>query len=173
MKKLSIFTILILLIAAFAWAADTTYGPKFYRTDGGDKAVVADGGEMKVESGGTLTLDTGSTLNAYGGSVISGLTAAYVVTSHAITTNEDWVMSATEEKATYLIVSGGTGGDVTVNVKGTATSGQRFVVRNASNNSVLVLKSGATGVTIASGKTAAVFGYAATDYYRETADATH
>lgn len=36
--------------------ADATYQPKTYRTDGGDKHVIADGGEMDVESGGALKL---------------------------------------------------------------------------------------------------------------------
>jgi hypothetical protein len=40
--------------------ADTTYGPKTYRTSGGDKHVIASGGTLSVESGGTLALDNGS-----------------------------------------------------------------------------------------------------------------
>ena len=33
---------------------DTTYGPKVFRDSGGNRQVVASGGEIKVESGGTL-----------------------------------------------------------------------------------------------------------------------
>src|SRR5262245_33821205 len=36
--------------------ADATYQPKVYRTNGGDKQVVASGGELDVESGGALKL---------------------------------------------------------------------------------------------------------------------
>jgi hypothetical protein len=36
--------------------ADETYMPKVYKTDGGDKQVIADGGEMDVESGGALKI---------------------------------------------------------------------------------------------------------------------
>ncbi len=35
---------------------DSTYQPKTYRTNGGDKFVVASGGEIDVESGGSLKL---------------------------------------------------------------------------------------------------------------------
>lgn len=35
---------------------DTTYQPKVYKTSGGDKLVVASGGEVDVESGGALKL---------------------------------------------------------------------------------------------------------------------
>lgn len=34
--------------------ADATYQPKVYRTNGGDKQVVASGGTLEVESGGKL-----------------------------------------------------------------------------------------------------------------------
>lgn len=36
--------------------ADATYGPKVYLTSGGDKQVIASGGEVDVESGGALKL---------------------------------------------------------------------------------------------------------------------
>lgn len=36
--------------------ADATYGPKFYLTNNGDKAVVASGGTIDVESGGALKI---------------------------------------------------------------------------------------------------------------------
>lgn len=36
--------------------ADATYQPKTYRTNGGDKMVVASGGELDVESGGALKI---------------------------------------------------------------------------------------------------------------------
>jgi hypothetical protein len=117
-------------------------------------------------SGGTFTNGT------HTAPILNSPYATYGVTAHAISALEDWVMSTAEEATTYLIVSSGSGTASTVNIKGTATQGQRFVVRNASNNSVIILKSGGTGVTIASGKTAAVFAYGS-DYLRETADATH
>jgi hypothetical protein len=43
--------------------ADATYQPKTYRTSGGDKMVVASGGELDVESGGSLKL-AGTAVNA-------------------------------------------------------------------------------------------------------------
>lgn len=67
MKKLSTITIATLLIAAFAWmvavwAQDTTYGPKVYRTDGGNREVVANNGTIDVEPGGYIKLQSGSLL---------------------------------------------------------------------------------------------------------------
>jgi len=35
---------------------DNTYQPKVYRTNGGDKQVVASGGEIDIEAGGTLKI---------------------------------------------------------------------------------------------------------------------
>jgi len=71
MKKLSIITILLLLIASVLWAADTTYGPKVYRTDGGDKQVIASGGTMAVESGGIVDVESGGYLKLAGTAVTS------------------------------------------------------------------------------------------------------
>jgi hypothetical protein len=148
-------------------------------------------GAATLGGGGTLTSPTITAPTISGGATLSGTfsggtfesgthtspvlntpSTIYGVTAHAITALEDWVMSTAEEKTTYLIVTSGSGTASTVNIKGTATQGQRFVVRNASNNSVIILKSGGTGVTIASSATAAVFAYG-DDYLRETADATH
>lgn len=35
--------------------ADATYAPKTYRANGGDKIVIASGGELNVEAGGIIT----------------------------------------------------------------------------------------------------------------------
>lgn len=37
--------------------ADATYQPKVYKTDGGDKMVVASGGSINIETGGTITVN--------------------------------------------------------------------------------------------------------------------
>lgn len=37
--------------------ADASYAPKVYREQGGNKLIVASGGEVKVESGGKITND--------------------------------------------------------------------------------------------------------------------
>lgn len=223
MKKLSIITILLLLLASVLWAADATYGPKFYRTDGGDKAVVASGGSIVVESGGALTLDSGSTLTGSGtmnltsptittgtlsgtvtlstatlsggatlsgtftggtlasqtltGSTITsptvtGIDTTYNVSTHEYTTDADWAMSATEAKSILLSVSSGSGA---LNIVAPDVSGRLYVVRNGSAGtvgSVTIKKSGGTGITIASGKTAILM-HNGSDYIRVTADGTH
>jgi len=42
---------------------DTTYGPKVYTADGGDRQVIASGGSLDIETGGMVTVD-GSQLAA-------------------------------------------------------------------------------------------------------------
>lgn len=37
--------------------ADATYQPKTYRANGGDKIVIASGGEINIEPGGIITAD--------------------------------------------------------------------------------------------------------------------
>jgi hypothetical protein len=46
--------------------ADGTYGPKFYREQGGDRAVVASGGSLDVESGGEIDIESGGALKIGG-----------------------------------------------------------------------------------------------------------
>ena len=41
-----------------------TYQPKVYRTDGGDKQVVASGGELAVEAGGKISLANAAAMDA-------------------------------------------------------------------------------------------------------------
>ena len=74
MKKLSIFSILILLITGTLWAADATYGPKVYKTDGGDREVVASGGSLDVESGGEIDIESGGSLK-FSGTAITATAA--------------------------------------------------------------------------------------------------
>ena len=40
-----------------------TYQPKVYREQGGDKQIVASGGEIEVQSGGTVEAQAGATVN--------------------------------------------------------------------------------------------------------------
>ena len=40
--------------------ADTSYGPKVYRKQGGNTLVVASGGDIQAESGGTIQLEQGT-----------------------------------------------------------------------------------------------------------------
>lgn len=53
-----------------------TYQPKVYREQGGDKLVVASGGEIEVQSGGTLDLQAGSTVGLDDITVSDTLTVA-------------------------------------------------------------------------------------------------
>ena len=55
-----------------------SYQPKTYRTDGGDKYVIADGGEVEINSGGTLTMQAGSTFTIPNNAIGSAALAADV-----------------------------------------------------------------------------------------------
>ena len=154
MKKYLIAFLAVLLIAMFtvSYAADPTYGPKIYNKQGGDELVVANGGAISVEDGGN----------------ISGLSLSITSKVLAIA---DWVLSAVEKLTTLLIcTSGSTGTNYIIDSPGTA--GRVFIIRNASNGSIVIKENGQTGVTIAKDKTAVVM-HNGTDYVRVTTDATH
>jgi len=200
MKKLSIITILILLIAAFCFAADTTYGPKVYKTDGGDREVVASGGSLDVESGGEIDVESGGSLKLNGTAItstaaelnklasigtgdvltstntktVSGKTISgltlTISATHVFTTLADWVLSAAEMLNTLLVADSGSGG-ANIVVNG-GSAGDIKIVRNIGDGSFTILESGQTGIAVASGKTAIVM-HNGTDYIRITADATH
>jgi hypothetical protein len=56
-----------------------SYQPKTYREDGGDKLVVASGGEIEIESGGTIDVESGGYLKIAGTQVTA--TAAQLNTT--------------------------------------------------------------------------------------------
>jgi len=78
-------------------------------------------------------------------------------------------MSTSEAKLLLLTTSSG---NATANIIAPDVSGRLFVVRNARDYNVVIKKSGGTGVTIASNKTAVVI-HNGSDYIRVTADQTH
>lgn len=51
--------------------ADTTYQPKVYRQQGGDRQVVASGGSLDVESGGEIDIESGGSLKLAGTAITS------------------------------------------------------------------------------------------------------
>jgi len=69
MKKIFLLLLLILSVESISFAVHTT---KVYMDKGGDRQVVASGGEISVLSGGEITLETGATLTIADGPVISG-----------------------------------------------------------------------------------------------------
>jgi hypothetical protein len=155
MKKL-ILTILILLLASVGWAADATYQTKVYKDSGGDRQVVASGGEIMIEQDGILT----------------GLT---LKVASIVMTGVDYTLSTAEALCNILVVTGSPSGQSII-APTLTTSGASllYTVRNAGGDSAAVtLKaSGETGVAIATGKTAAVY-FLTDDYVRLTADATN
>lgn len=154
MKKYLIAFLAVLLIAMFtvAYAADPTYGPKVYNKQGGDELVVANGGAISIEDGGN----------------ISGLSLSITSKVLALT---DWVISAAEKLTSLLICTSGSNGTNYI-IDSPGTAGRVFIIRNASNGSIVIKENGQTGVTITKDKTAVVM-HNGTDYVRVTADATH
>ncbi len=74
MKKYLLLVFAVCLVATLALAADTTYTTKFYVQQGGDRAVVADGGSLDVESGGEIDVESGGSLKLAGTAVTSTAT---------------------------------------------------------------------------------------------------
>jgi len=74
MKKYLLLVFAVCLVATLALAADTTYTTKFYVQQGGDRAVVADGGSLDVESGGEIDVESGASLKLAGTAVTSTAT---------------------------------------------------------------------------------------------------
>ena len=78
----------------------------------------------------------------------------------------DWTLSAAEMKAETLIVTNSNGA---ANIIAPSTAGKLYKIVNDTGYNIVIKKSGGTGVTIATGKIAAVE-YIGTDYRRLTAD---
>ena len=109
-----------------------------------------------------------------GASDASGvLTKGNVVLSSATwAKSATWTLSASEAQKPLLIVTSGVSTQTILTP--TVSDGKVYVVRNATAVTLTIKKSGGTGISIASGKTAIVI-YNSTyaDYYRLTADQTH
>ena len=86
--------------------ADTSYQPKVYREQGGDRQVVASGGSCDVESGGEIDIESGGSLKIAGVAIsgtaeqlnIAAVPATGVET--VITTN---VITAAESGKTFFL----------------------------------------------------------------------
>lgn len=127
-------------------------------------------------TGGTLASQTitGATLTTatVTAPTVTLLDTTYNVSSHVFTTNDEWVMSATEAKSILLTI---TSGDSALVIKAPDVSGRLYAVRNATTGvltAVTIKKSGGTGISIASGHTALVI-HNGSDYIRLTEDQTH
>jgi hypothetical protein len=80
---------------------------------------------------------------------------------------EDWVLSTAEAKTLLLTTSSGSG---SANIVAPDVSGTMYIVRaSKAGNSITIKKSGGTGITIASARTAIVI-HNGSDYVRVTAD---
>lgn len=116
----------------------------------------------------TLTNKTLTTQVSSGGT-FTNPTLNFFAAAHEYTTNADWTLSASEGSALLLIVTSGSTG---VNIVAPNTTGRMYALRNDTSQTVTLKKSGGTGISIATGKTAILF-HSGSDYVRITADATH
>lgn len=82
---------------------DTTYSPKTYRTDGGNKQVIASGGTLLAETGATVDL-SGATLTLPASLVLPAAldldSATASLTSDAVTITKRAAQITTESKTT-------------------------------------------------------------------------
>jgi len=101
--------------------ADATYSPKFYREQGGNRAVVASGGSLDVESGGEIDIESGGSLKIGGVAVTAtaaeinaiaggGLSSAELgvldsVTPGTIAASKAVVVDANKDAAAFRNVS--------------------------------------------------------------------
>jgi len=172
MKKRTLIAVLIigiLFVATTLWAAElnnvTSKG-----VDGNLVYYDSSGNEINTwdATNRRISIPSGSSIAIQDGGSVKGL--AMSITSKVLAI-ADWVMSAVEKLTTLLIcTSGSTGTNYIIDSPGTA--GRVFIIRNASNGSIVIKENGQTGVTIAKDKTAVVM-HNGTDYVRVTADATH
>lgn len=116
-----------------------------------------------------VSIPSGSTIAIEDGGALTGLNLGAIAT-HVYSLVEDWVMSAAEAICTMLAPTSGSTG--ALNLIAPDTAGKVYIVRNTSNGTITIKKSGGTGVDIAAGKTAIVM-HNGSDYVRVTADATH
>lgn len=86
MKKYLLIAFILCLIATLAYAVDATYGPKVYKDSGGDREVIASGGEVNYESGGILT---------FGGTSLTSGTASLLTTTNTATLTNKTLSGAT------------------------------------------------------------------------------
>lgn len=129
--------------------ADATYQPKTYRTNGGDKMVVASGGELDIESGGSFKIAgvavgaTAAELNEYVLTldIADGSAEAvyYLVCPHAgnitsIQTVTDGAVSTADITITAAIgATGVTNGVVTIATSGSAAGDVDSATPTAAN----------------------------------------
>lgn len=108
---------------------DATYQPKVYKTNGGDKEVVASGGTLDIESGGILALagttvtSTATELNALAsqGAVAADFAKLHAITESAAQLNRAAVPTGTmvlNKTANYTLALGDNGLVVTCSTDG-------------------------------------------------------
>jgi len=115
--------------------------------------------KISIPSGSALDMDSGSYLYM----------SSFAIATHSYTAGADWVMSESEAKSILLTVSSGSG---TPSIIAPSASGKLYMLRNAANIAVTLKRSGGTGISVASGKTAILMDNGS-DYVRVTGDATH
>ncbi|MFA5866910.1 MAG: hypothetical protein WC891_02975 [Actinomycetota bacterium] len=82
--------------------ADPTYQPKVYRTNNGDRQVIASGGELKVETGGKVVPNSGTQASHVAdASVAHALNVTFSDTEveaalNALGTNINFILAALE-----------------------------------------------------------------------------
>ena len=151
--------------------ADTTYQPKVYREQGGDRQVIASGGSLDVESGGEIDIESGGSLKLAGTAI--NATAAEINMAADISANVEVVTAANvidaaeSGKTFFLDAAAGfkstlpapaAGLKFTFIVKTAPTSNGYTIVTNGTTQKILkglaVIAADAVGAVSAGGTTA-------------------
>lgn len=126
--------------------ADTTYGPKVYRKQGGDDLVISSGGTLTFEGQSTVTqatsITTGVTINAISGAIttVSQTIAAGSEATFTVTNNK---VAATDVVVVCLKSTSSAGGPFIVAVTAVASGSFDITITNthattAGNNTLVI-----------------------------------
>ena len=144
MSKVKLFMSLCFLTAAgvilSAFAADETFGPKIYKSDGGDKLTVVSGGTIQVETGGTLQVDTGATFTFPAGAFsFTDIDAGSSGTAGSLD-----IFPSTASKGKLNFVAADSAGDTTTTVTNASQAGARtYTIPDAGASASFVMTEGA------------------------------
>ena len=87
--KSNIIVLIVVLLLLTAVGVGAGYQTLMYMTDGGDRQVVASGGQVTVESGGEIEVESGGTIDVESGGIFNLVGRMLVLTKYAGDPNAD------------------------------------------------------------------------------------
>lgn len=117
--------ILLGVLALAALVLAPTYTTKIYRTSGGDKEVVVNGGEIEVQTGGVMDLQAGSTFNLGGTAVTATAAQLNAIGELSETDAATFTVDADSTAAKIKLDTNAATGDYTVSIVPDNLTGNR------------------------------------------------